>query len=145
MSEKHTRAELFAARPFEDAFTGGVFLATGDLTGDGTPDVVVTPDEGGGPRVLVLDGKTFALVANFYGMAVAFTLVDALKHAGKDPTRQSVMDAAAHLSGATSPFLLPGISIHTGPGDRYPLDQVQTYRYHAGVWHAFGPLLSARP
>jgi branched-chain amino acid transport system substrate-binding protein len=83
-------------------------------------------------------------VANFYGMAVAFTLVDALRHAGKDPTRQSLMDAAAHLSETANPFLLPGISIHTGPGDRYPLDQVQMYRYHAGVWHAFGPLLSVR-
>ena len=84
-------------------------------------------------------------VANFYGMAVAFTLVDALRHAGKDPTRQSLMEAATHLSETANPFLLPGISIHTAPGDRYPLDQVQMYRYHAGVWHAFGPLLSARP
>jgi branched-chain amino acid transport system substrate-binding protein len=84
-------------------------------------------------------------VANFYGMAVAFTLVDALKHAGKEPTRQSLMNAAAHLSETANPFLLPGVSIHTGAGDRYPLDQVQMYRYHAGVWHAFGPLLSARP
>jgi branched-chain amino acid transport system substrate-binding protein len=84
-------------------------------------------------------------VANFYGMSVAFTLVDALKHAGKNPTRQSLMTAATHLDERDNPFLLPGISIRTGPGDRFPLDQVQLYRYHAGVWHAFGSLLSARP
>ena len=60
--------ELFAAQPFEAAFTGGVYVATGDLTGDGTPDLIVTPDEGGGPRVLVYDGKTFALVGNFFGI-----------------------------------------------------------------------------
>jgi len=84
-------------------------------------------------------------VANFYGMSVAFTLVDALQHAGQNPTRQSLLNAATHLNETSNPFLLPGISIRTGAGDRYPLDQVQLYRYHAGVWHAFGALLSARP
>jgi Mg-chelatase subunit ChlD len=63
-----TGAELFSVRPFEDAFTGGVFVTAGDLTGDGVADLVISPDEGGGPRVLVYDGKTFTLVANFYGI-----------------------------------------------------------------------------
>ena len=36
-------------QPFEAGFTGGVFLAAGDLDGDGAADVVVTPDQGGGP------------------------------------------------------------------------------------------------
>jgi hypothetical protein len=47
--------ELFALNPFPD-FTGGVFLAVGDITGDGKPDLVVTPDQGGGPVVAVYDG-----------------------------------------------------------------------------------------
>jgi hypothetical protein len=63
-----THAELFSVAPFEAAFTGGVYVAAGDLTGDGVPDLVITPDEGGGPRVLVYDGKSFALVANFFGI-----------------------------------------------------------------------------
>jgi ABC-type branched-subunit amino acid transport system substrate-binding protein len=82
-------------------------------------------------------------VANFYGMAVAYTMVDTLKHAGKNPTRESVMNAATHLKEATNPFLLPGIVVKTGPGDRRPLDQVQMYRYHAGVWRVFGPIVRA--
>ena len=32
----------------------------------------------------------------FYGMAVAYTMVDALDHAGKNPTRQSLLAAATH-------------------------------------------------
>jgi glucose/arabinose dehydrogenase len=60
--------ELFQVKPFESAFTGGVFVAAGDLTGDGTPDLVITPDVGGGPRVVVYDGRTFALAANFFGI-----------------------------------------------------------------------------
>jgi len=83
-------------------------------------------------------------VGNFYGMAVAYTMVDALRHAGRNPSRQSLLNAALNLNEKTNPFLLPGIVVKTGPGDRHPLDQVQMYRYHAGVWHVFGPLIQAR-
>ncbi len=60
--------ELFSIDPFEAAFTGGVFVAAGDVTGDGVADLVITPDEGGGPRVRVFDGKTFAQVVDFFGI-----------------------------------------------------------------------------
>jgi branched-chain amino acid transport system substrate-binding protein len=82
-------------------------------------------------------------VANFYGMSVAYTMVDALRHAGRNPTRKSLLSAATHLNEKANPFLLPGIVAKTGAGDRRPLDQVQMYRYHAGVWHVFGPLVQA--
>ncbi len=84
-------------------------------------------------------------VANFYGMAAAFTLVDCLKKAGKNLTRAGLMQAATHLDERNNPFLLPGIAIHTSPTDRYPIDQVALYRYHAGVWRTIGPLVTARP
>src|SRR5207237_248601 len=45
-----TRAVLFDVRPFDD-FTGGVFVAVGDVTGDGKAELVVTPDLSGGPRI----------------------------------------------------------------------------------------------
>src|SRR5205085_11816 len=38
---------------FDAAFTGGVTVAAGDVTGDGRPDVVVGADAGGGPQVKV--------------------------------------------------------------------------------------------
>jgi branched-chain amino acid transport system substrate-binding protein len=83
-------------------------------------------------------------VANLYGMAAAYTFVDAVRKAGREPTRQSLLDAATNLNETTNPFLLPGIAVKTGPGDRYPIDQVQLYRYTKGVWRTVGPLLSAR-
>jgi branched-chain amino acid transport system substrate-binding protein len=83
-------------------------------------------------------------VANFYGMAVAYTMVDAIRHAGRNPTRESLLTAATHLKETTNPFLLPGTVVKTGAGDRYPLEQVQMYRYRAGVWQGFGPLVAAR-
>src|SRR5436190_2026111 len=64
-----TQAELFAIDPFEAAFTGGVYVAAGDTTGDGVPELVITPDEGGGPRVRIFDGVTFGPVADFFGIA----------------------------------------------------------------------------
>jgi len=63
-----TGAELFSLAPFEATFTGGVFVAAGDLTGDGVPDLVITPDEGGGPRVRAFGGKGFGQIADFFGV-----------------------------------------------------------------------------
>src|SRR5205823_8132147 len=55
-----TKRELFRVQPFETSFTGGVFVAAGDVDGDGRPDLIISPDEGGGPRVQVYSGgKTF--------------------------------------------------------------------------------------
>src|SRR5207253_6284505 len=64
-----TQAPLFSNAPFELTFLGGVYVAAGDVTGDGVPDVIVTPDLGGGPRVRVFDGANrFAQVADFFGI-----------------------------------------------------------------------------
>jgi hypothetical protein len=79
-----------------------------------------------------------------YGMAVAHTMVEALRKAGRDPTRKKLLDAATHLTSKPNPFLLPGIVVKTGAGDRYPLDEVRLYRYVKGVWQTIGPLVSTR-
>jgi hypothetical protein len=62
-----THKALFTSPVFE-GFTGGVFVVAGDLTGDDVPDVVLTPDEGGGPRVLIIRGGDFTTVASFLGI-----------------------------------------------------------------------------
>jgi len=59
---------LFRLNPFEESFTGGVFVAAGDLNGDGVPELVVTPDEGGGPRVCIFNGKDFGQIADYLGI-----------------------------------------------------------------------------
>lgn len=62
-----TQAELFSIEPFPD-FSGGVFVAAGDLDGDGRADLVITPDEGGGPRARVFSGNGFRQLADFFGI-----------------------------------------------------------------------------
>ncbi len=83
--------------------------------------------------------------ANYlYGMAVAYTMVDTLRDAGKNPTRESVMQAAIHLHEADNPFVLPGVIVSTTPSNRFPIRQMELMRYESGVWHPFGGLISAQ-
>jgi branched-chain amino acid transport system substrate-binding protein len=82
-------------------------------------------------------------VYNFYGMGVAYTMVDTLKHAGANPTRASVLAAAQHLN-EVNPFMRPGVKIATSPTDYYPISKAQLVRYDRVHWVAVGPLQSAR-
>jgi branched-chain amino acid transport system substrate-binding protein len=82
-------------------------------------------------------------VYNFYGMGVAYTMVDALKRAGKSPTRASLLQAATHLN-EVNPFMRPGIKIITTPTDYYPISKAQLLRYDRTHWVAAAPLASAR-
>ena len=84
----------------------------------------------------------FLDVYNYYGMAVAYTMVDTLRHAGKNPTRASVLRAATHLN-EVNPFLLSGIRVRTSPNDYYPLDKARLIRYANGHW-VFGKLVNAQ-
>jgi branched-chain amino acid transport system substrate-binding protein len=79
------------------------------------------------------------------GMATAYTMVDTLKKAGRNLTRQSLMRAATHLNEKGNPFVLPGIVIRTTPTSRFPLTQVRLQRWSNKAWRPFGKLISAKP
>ncbi len=79
------------------------------------------------------------------GMASAFTMVDVLRKAGRNLTRDGLMRAATHLSEKNNPFVLPGITIRTTPKMRFPLTQVKLQRWSGKAWHPFGKLISAKP
>jgi hypothetical protein len=55
-----TGKTLALFQPFEASFTGGVFVTAGDIDGDGKSEVVVSPDQGGGPLVAVYSGSKLA-------------------------------------------------------------------------------------
>ncbi|MFO0936318.1 MAG: FG-GAP-like repeat-containing protein [Gemmataceae bacterium] len=63
-----TGEQLIEIAPFESSFTGGVFVALADYNDDGVPDLVITPDEGGGPRVRVLNGIDGSTINDFFGI-----------------------------------------------------------------------------
>jgi branched-chain amino acid transport system substrate-binding protein len=79
------------------------------------------------------------------GMASAYTLVDTIRRAGKNPTRQKLVNQAIRLREAKNPFLLPGIVLRTTPNSRYPVSQVRLQRWNKGQWQLFGPMVNARP
>ncbi len=62
--ESGTNALLTTVQPFGVAYTGGVSVATGDLTGDGIDDVV-TAALNDSSRVMVYDGATLNVIADF--------------------------------------------------------------------------------
>jgi hypothetical protein len=95
-----------------------------------------------GSDIKSIDFKDGYLVA---GMAAAYTMVDTLKKAGKNLTRQGVMRAATHLKEKGNPFLLPGIVVRTTPSFRFPVTQVKLQRWTTRAWHPFGKLVSVRP
>jgi branched-chain amino acid transport system substrate-binding protein len=80
-------------------------------------------------------------VAHIYGMMAAYAMVDALKHAGKNPTRASLLRAAQHLD-APNPFLLPGLRLTTTPQDYFPIGRTYLVRYLHGFWNVLGKPLT---
>ena len=78
-------------------------------------------------------------------MAEGFTFVHALQQAGKNLTRKGLMNAVTHLDEANNPFLVPGVTVHTTPTQRFPISSVQLQRWHRSHWVPFGAVQSAKP
>jgi len=66
-----TGATLRTLSPY-GGFPGGVFVAAGDVTGDGFADIVTGAGAGGGPHVRVFDGLTGASVRSFFAFDPGF-------------------------------------------------------------------------
>jgi branched-chain amino acid transport system substrate-binding protein len=83
-------------------------------------------------------------VYNWYGMTVAYSMVDALRHAGSNPTRASFMGAVTHMNERSNPFLLPGVLVRTSPKNYFPIAKARMVGYRKDLWVLFGPLVNAR-
>jgi ABC-type branched-subunit amino acid transport system substrate-binding protein len=80
-------------------------------------------------------------VAHMYGMMAAYTMVTALKNAGKSPTRASLLKAAQHLDLA-NPFLLPGLHVKTTPTNYFPIGRTYLVKFKNGFWNVLGKPLT---
>jgi ABC-type branched-subunit amino acid transport system substrate-binding protein len=66
---------------------------------------------------------------NVYGIATAYTLVDVLKKAGPNLTRQAVLDQMAALNEPDNPFLFAGIGVKNTAQDHYSITQEYLAKY----------------
>jgi hypothetical protein len=68
-----TGAVLRQFNAYPTGFMGGVYVAAGDVTGDGRADIVTGAGPGGGPHVRVWDGVTGTEVRGFFAYDPAFS------------------------------------------------------------------------
>jgi len=51
---------------YEPTYRGGIHVAAADLNQDGLAEIIVGADNGGGPRIRILDGATLAPIGDFF-------------------------------------------------------------------------------
>ena len=76
-----------------------------------------------------------------YGLAVAYTAVDALNAAGANLTRSGFMYALRHISLEKNPFIYPGMSVQTTNTRTFPMQQLIFQRWDGTTthdWKTFG-------
>ncbi len=79
---------------------------------------------------------------HLYGMAAAWTAVEALRQTGRDLSRESLRKTVDAFTAPGDPFLLPGIVVKTAGADHYPIEQMLLRRWQNGAWRSFGGLWS---
>jgi branched-chain amino acid transport system substrate-binding protein len=89
-------------------------------------------------------GEDPADAQHVYGMAVAWTAVEALRKVGATLTREALLQVLDKLNLTGNPFLLPGIAVKTAAKDHYPIEQMLLQRWQNGAWKQFGGLWTYR-
>jgi branched-chain amino acid transport system substrate-binding protein len=109
-------------------------ITAGYLFNPNVPSMTTKPAAVLAKRILdVYDGGAPIFNANnIYGLASAWTFVEALKRAGNPPTRAGLMKALRSMDYSNNPWVYPGFRVKTTPTDAYPMEQLVLARYHSG-------------
>jgi branched-chain amino acid transport system substrate-binding protein len=79
-----------------------------------------------------------------YGYGQAQTMVQVLKQAGDNLTRENIMKQAANLKDFVPDTLLPGVKINTSPTDYYPIEQLQIIQFKGEKYELQGPIIDGQ-
>ncbi|MGL4262049.1 MAG: ABC transporter substrate-binding protein, partial [Afipia sp.] len=80
---------------------------------------------------------------NTQGYVMAQTMVQVLKQAGDDLTRDNVMRQASNIRNFEIDMLMPGIRVNTSPDDLAPIKSMQLRRLVGERWQPFGTIIDA--
>jgi ABC-type branched-subunit amino acid transport system substrate-binding protein len=72
------------------------------------------------------------------GYVSAQAMVEVLKRAGNELTRENILKVATSLHNVAIPLLLPGITLNTSPTDYFPIHTLQLERYDGTRWQLVG-------
>lgn len=95
-----TGKEYSSFQAYSSSFTGGVYVACGDLNGDGVDEIITGSGNGGGPEVRVFDGK-----GNLLGSAFPY----------ESTFRGGVIVATADVDGDGRDEVVSGTGVGGGP------------------------------
>lgn len=96
-----TGTRLMSFFAYDSTFRGGIYVAAGDVNGDGKADIITGAGAGGGPHVRVFDGVTGTKIRDFFAYDTAF--------------RGGVRVAAGELNGDTQAEIITGAGTGGGP------------------------------
>jgi hypothetical protein len=130
-----TLAEKFSFFAYNPGFTGGVRVAQGDINGDGQPDIITAPGAGGGPHVRAFDGKTGAVLLNFFAFDGSVTT--GLTVAAGDVNLDGHADVIVGIDG---PGAQPRVRVYNGVNLALIRDQVLPPAFSGGVRVAAGDI-----
>jgi branched-chain amino acid transport system substrate-binding protein len=78
---------------------------------------------------------------NAYGYSTTQLLIEVLKRAGDNLTRENVMKQATSLKNVQLDLSLPGIVGNTSPTDYRVNKQLQMMKFNGERWEGFGPII----
>ncbi len=124
---------------YNPVWTGGVYVAVGDVNGDGRDDIVTGADSSGGPHVRVFNGVDGSELGGFYAFNSAFTGGARVAVGNFDS------DDALEIVVSAGPGGGPHVRVFDGPtGDQLAGDRGSFYAYNAnfagGVFVSVGDI-----
>jgi hypothetical protein len=128
-----TGADIRDFFAFDPSFSGGVFVASGDVNGDGFADIIVGADAGGGPQVTVFSGRDNSVLMSFFPYDPNF-------HGGVRVAAGDVNgDGKADVITGAGPGGGPQVTVFSG-ADGSMLQSFFPYdpNFHGGVYVASG-------